>query len=192
MRKLLTITLGPALPVLLAAVLTGCGGSDSDADTASSDRSSDRAITTAADRTTTTEAPTTTTAEAATANETEATEAPPPSTVTPAPASAPSTTTTAPAAAPTSTGRRYVCPEGGIDAVRQLQQSVDAGHQPWRLSAPDVAAACTYGVGASTVEPAGGNRYLVTENASGEQVLVSVAQPLGSGTVWAVTRITPA
>jgi hypothetical protein len=55
-----------------------------------------------------------------------------------------------------------------------------------------VAAACTYGVGASTVEPAGANRYLVTETASGEQVLVTVAQPLGSGTVWAVTGITPA
>jgi hypothetical protein len=178
MRKLLTLTLGPALPVLLAAaILTGCG-SGGGSDTASSDRS-------------TAPAPSTTAVPTTEAAETEVSPAPSTPT-TSAPAEAPSPTTTAPVAAPTSSDRRYVCPEGGLDAVRQLQQSVDAGHQPWRLSAPDVAAGCTYGVSASTVEPAGANRYRVTETATGEQVLVTVAQPLGPGTIWAVTRITPA
>jgi hypothetical protein len=181
MRKLLTLTLGPALPVLLAtAVLTACGGSDSDSDSASAG-SSDRSTTTAADSTTTTAPATTDAAEAP----------PPPSTTAPAPEPAPSTATTVPAA-PASSGRRYVCPEGGIDAVRRLQQSIAGGHQPWRLSAPDVAAACTYGVSAATVEPAGANRFRVTETATGERVLVTVAQPLGPGTIWAVTQVTPA
>lgn len=177
MRKLLTLTLGPALPVLLAVALTGCGGSDSGSDSDAAG-SSGRSTTTAAAPTT---APSTTAPATTDAPTTETTEAP-----------APAPTTTAPAAAPASSGRRYVCPEGGLDAVRQLQQEVDNGHQPWRLSAPDVAAACTYGVPASTVEPAGSDRFRVTKTATGEQVLVTVAQPLGPGTVWAVTQVTPA
>jgi hypothetical protein len=187
MRKLLSLTLGPALPVLLAAaVLTACGGSGSDSDSAAS---SDRPATAATDRSTTTTTPApSTTAPSTTAPA--STEAPTTTETTEAPA--PSTTTTAPAAAPASSGRRYVCPEGGLDAVRRLQQAVDAGHQPWRLSATDVAAGCTYGMGAATVEPAGANRFRVTKTATGEQVLVTAAQPLGAGTVWAVTQITPA
>jgi hypothetical protein len=189
MRKLLTLTLGPALPALLAAaVLAGCGGSDnSGADTASAERSTTSST---AHRSTTTsettEAPTTT-------------EAPAPSTtMSPTTTGAPTTTSPTTTGAPTTTsppaatGTRYVCPEGGIDAVRALQRSVDAGHQPWRLSATDVAAGCTYGVGTATVEPAGTKRYLVTNPSTGEQVLVTLAQPLGPGTIWAVTSITPA
>lgn len=77
-----------------------------------------------------------------------------------------------------------------MDEVRTLQAGVDQGHQPWRLSAPDVAAACTFGVPGSSVEPAGPDRYQVTEMATGRAALVELAQPLGSGTVWVSTRIT--
>jgi hypothetical protein len=182
MRKLLTLTLGPALPVLLAAALAGCGGSDGDSGSAAS---SDRATATEAPhRSTTTVAPSTT-------ETTEAPAAPTATETTEAPA-APTTATTTPVATPASSGRRYVCPEGGLDAVRELQASVDAGHQPWRLSAPDVAAGCTYGLGAATVEPVGPNHFRVTSTSTGERVLVTVAQPLGPGTVWAVTHIAPA
>jgi hypothetical protein len=174
MRKLLILTLGPALPVLLAAAaLAACDGDDPGTEAGAPDRST---------TTETTEAPTT-----------EAPAAPSTTTTSEGVEPAPSTTPAAPptTVAPTA-GATYVCPEGGIDAVRELQESVDAGHQPWRLSATDVAGACTYGVGASTVEPAGTDRFRVTKTATGEQVLVTVAQPLGPGTIWAVTQITPA
>lgn len=59
-------------------------------------------------------------------------------------------------------------------------------------SAEGVAAACTFWLPTSTVEAAGTDRYRVTNTDTGEHVLVSVAQPLGTGTVWAVTQVTPA
>jgi hypothetical protein len=193
MRKILSLTLVPALPALLAAaVLTGCGGGG---DPGAESRTADRA---AGERTTTTAAPaapdseavdvpaSSTAAAPADASSETATE---PTTTAPPTTAAP--TTTAPPAPPAD-GRRYTCPEGGIDAVRALQQAVDQGHQPWRLSAEDVAAACTFGVGASTVEPAGPNRYEVTETSTGDRLLVTVAQPLGPNTIWAVTSTTPA
>lgn len=188
MRKLSTLTLAPTLSALLAAViLAGCGAGGSPT-TARSAGDGERTTTSAAgpdseatDRSGTAAAPATTEPEPATA---------PPTTAAPV-AGEPSTATTSPPAPPAD-GRRYLCPEGGIDAVRALQRAVDQGHQPWRLSAEDVAAACTYGVPAATVEPAGQNRYRVTETASGDQLLVTVAQPLGPGTVWAVTLTTPA
>jgi hypothetical protein len=86
---------------------------------------------------------------------------------------------------------QFACPAGGIDEVTALQQAVDEGHQPWRLSAPDVAAACTFGVAGSRVEPAGEHRYEVTEVATGERALVELAQPLGSGGIWVARRVTP-
>ncbi|HET6684982.1 MAG TPA: hypothetical protein VFH02_00505 [Jiangellaceae bacterium] len=85
---------------------------------------------------------------------------------------------------------RFVCPEGGLDEVIALQASVDQGHQPWRLSAPDVAAACTLGISGTSVEPAGVNRYHVTHAASGESVIVDLAQPLGPDGIWVVTSVT--
>jgi hypothetical protein len=84
----------------------------------------------------------------------------------------------------------FVCPEGGLDAVIALQGSVDQGHQPWRLSAPDVAAACTFGIPGTSVEPAGVNRYHVTQAASGDSVIVDLAQPLGPDGIWVVSRVT--
>ena len=85
---------------------------------------------------------------------------------------------------------RFVCPEGGIDEISALQDSVDQGHQPWRLSAPDVAAACTLGIPGTSVEPAGVNRYQVTDAATGESVIVTLAQPLGPDGIWVVTSVT--
>jgi hypothetical protein len=85
--------------------------------------------------------------------------------------------------------QRFTCPDGGLDEVIALQSSVDEGHQPWRLSAPDVAAGCTLGISGTSVEPAGVNRYRVTHAATGESVVVDLAQPLGPDTIWVVTGV---
>ena len=85
----------------------------------------------------------------------------------------------------------FVCPEGGMNDVVALQQAVDEGHQPWRLSAPDVAAACTFGAPEAQVEPVGTNRFQVSQPSTGQRVIVDLAQPLGPGTVWVVTSVTP-
>lgn len=99
--------------------------------------------------------------------------------------------TAATGSAPTD-DRHFVCPDGGIDAVVALQQALDDGHQPWLGSAPDVAAACTFGGPESSVEPAGPDRYKVTHTtaANGESAIVELAQPLGPGTIWAAVEIT--
>jgi hypothetical protein len=85
----------------------------------------------------------------------------------------------------------FVCPDGGMDAVEALQRAVDQGHEPWWLSAPDVAAACTFGIPETTVEPAGTNRFQVSHANSGETAIVKVTQPLGANGVWVVTSVTP-
>ena len=111
----------------------------------------------------------------------------------PAPASAAPSTTTTPAAAPApADDRHFVCPDGGMDAVVALQRAWEEGHQPWRGSAEDVAAACTFGVPESLVESAGPHRYLVTHTTAttSESAIVELAQPLGPGTVWAAVEIT--
>ena len=80
----------------------------------------------------------------------------------PAPAPTTPTITAAPmaAAAPApADDPQFVCPDGGMDAVVALQQAWEDGHQPWLGSAPDVAAACTFGVPESLVEPVGAHRY---------------------------------
>jgi hypothetical protein len=153
-----------ALPLLLAATLAaaGCGGgSHDDAARAASSRPP---------------APTTT--------------RPSPTATAPRPVAATAPTTTAPAPAPAPAPTRYVCPEGGIAEVRTLQRAVDQGHQPWRLSAEDVAAACTFGGPGTTVTPAGDHRYRVTEAGTGRTALVTLAQPLGPGTIWVATSVT--
>lgn len=192
MRKFLATT-ALATTALAAAVLAACGsgggdGGDQAGGAGRTDPADERADRTGASTTTVP-------AHAAAA---EPVDAPPPAsadrtttTITAGPAPAPpraTTTVTPPTAAPS--GTRYVCPDGGIDAVRELQAAIDEGHQPWRLSAEQTAAACTFPTGA--VEPAGGGDHLVTDPATGDTVLVEMARPLGPGTVWAVTRVTPA
>jgi hypothetical protein len=178
MRKLLATT------ALAAAVLAACGGGGGDGDGGDRASRSDR------------RASTTTTAPATAAPSTTATTAAPATstgpTTTAAPAPAPPGTTTTVPAAPASdrgTGTRYVCPEGDVDDLRALQRSVDQGHQPWRLSAEDVAAACTFPAG--TVELAGDATYRVTDPATGDTAVVRLAQPLGPGTIWAATSVSP-
>jgi len=86
-----------------------------------------------------------------------------------------------------------LCPEDWLDGVAALQAEVDAGHQPWRASAIDVATACTFGQPDATAEPAGENTFRVTELSTGQTVLVTVTQPLRTGDsgVWVVTSVVP-
>ena len=112
----------------------------------------------------------------------------------PAPSPTNPTTTAAPMAAVAQApadGPHFVCPDGGMDAVVALQQAWEDGHQPWLGSAPDVAAACTFGVPESLVEPVGPNRYQVTHTTTtSERAIVELARPLGPGTVWVAVEIT--
>jgi hypothetical protein len=166
MRKFLTSSLAPALPILLAlTVLAACGGTNGATDTA-------------------TRTPT----EARAKSDTSATSASP---TTGSPTQTTQAGTTQAAQADTYDAVHFVCPEGGMDDVIALQQAVDEGHQPWRLSAPDVAAACTFGASDAQVEPAGTNRFQVSQTSTGQRVIVDLAQPLGPGTIWVVTSVTP-
>jgi hypothetical protein len=166
MRKFVTSALAPALPIFLAVtVLAGCGGTDGATDTGA-------------------RAP----AEARAKSDTSAISASP---TTGAPTQTTQAGTTQAPQADTYDDVHFVCPEGGMDDVVAVQQAVDEGHQPWRLSAPDVAAACTFGARDAQVEPAGANRFQVSQPGTGQRVIVDLAQPLGPGTIWVVTSVTP-
>jgi hypothetical protein len=166
MRKVLTSSLAPALPVFLAAtVLAACGGRDGATDTAA-------------------RAP----AEARARSDTSATSASP---TTGSPTETTQAGTTQAPQADTHDDVHFLCPEGGMGDVIAVQQAVDEGHQPWRLSAPDVAAACTFGAPDAQVEPAGTDRFQVSQPSTGQRVIVDLAQPLGPGTIWVVTSATP-
>jgi hypothetical protein len=166
MRKFVTSTLAPALAVFLAlTLLAACGGADGATDTAARAPAETRAK---SDKWATSASP-------ATGAHTDTTQA---------------GTTQAPQA-DTYNDVHFVCPEGGMDDVIALQQAVNEGHQPRRLSAPDVAAACTFGAPDAQVEPAGTNRFQVSQPSTGRRVIVDLAQPLGPGTIWVVTSVTP-
>ena len=174
MQGLLSITRRSVLPILLgAAARAACGGrGDGPADTrgsAPSDMSTTSALAARADTA---------------AGETSADAA-----STPDQASVPRRAS-APDEARAPDERRFVCPEGGIDDVVAVQDAFDQGHQPWRGSAPDVAAACTFGMPDTSVEPMGENRFRVTQLSSGDRVVVEVAQPLGPDGIWVVTSVT--
>jgi hypothetical protein len=166
MRKFLISSLAPALAVLLAVtVLAGCAGTDDATDTAARTPAAARAQ-----------------------SDTSATGA------SPTRGASPETTragTAQASRADTYDDVHFVCPEGGMGDVVALQQAVDEGHQPWRVHAPDVAAACTFGAPHAQVEPAGTNRFQVSQPSTGQRVIVDLAQPLGPGTIWVVTRVTP-
>jgi hypothetical protein len=169
MRKLLIISAAAALPVLLAAtaLATRGGGDNGDAAHESEAAASPRHTST----TMTSPATATPPADTSMADD--------------SPAAAVA------AATPVADEAHYLCPDGGIDEVIALQDAVAAGHQPWRNSAPDVAAACTLGGVGTSVEPAGANRYRVTLTATGESAIVEVTQPLGPDGIWVVTSVTP-
>ena len=163
MRKLIMISLGPVMLVLLAATVLAAGRGAGDRPT---------------DTETQAPSPTPTTG-------TFTTTAGPIDVPQAEPSDPPPSTADQPAAL------HFVCPDGGMDEAVALQHTVDVGHQPWRLSAPDVAAACTFGVPGTAVEPAGTNRYRVSHTSSGESAMVNVAQPLGPDGIWVVTSVTP-
>jgi hypothetical protein len=166
MRKFLTSALAPALSVFLAVtVFAACGGTEGATDTAA-------------------RAP----AEARAKSDTSAISTSP---TTGAPTETRQAGTTHVPEAEAYDDVDFVCPEGGMDEVVALQQAVDEGHQPWRLSALDVAAACTFGATEAQVEPAGTNRFQVSQPNTGQRVIVDLAQPLGPGTIWVVTSVTP-
>ena len=166
MRKLLVISLGRVMLVFLAAtVLAACGGSV--------DRATDTE--TPAPSGTPTVIPSTTPAQPADIPQADPSDA--------APSTADQTSRPA--------ELLFVCPDGGMDEAVALQRAVDDGHEPWRLSAPDVAAACTFGLPGTSVEPAGTNHYRVSHPSSGESALVDVTQPLGPDGIWVVASVTP-
>jgi hypothetical protein len=160
------ISLGPVMPVLLAAtVFAACGGAV--------DRATD--IETRAPSRTQTTTPSTTPAG--------------PTDTAPAEPSDAPTADDPPDSKPA--GLQFVCPDGGMDAAVALQRAADEGHQPWWLSAPNVAAACTFGIPETAVEPAGTNRYRVSHTSSGQSAIVDLTQPLGPNGIWVVTSVTP-
>lgn len=173
MRRFLTVSLAPALPVLVAiAVVGACGG----------DPTADRQ--TSAD-TPSTEAPSRATQ--AKRSQGEVTTTSPPTTTANVPAEPAATDATS---LPDEPG--YACSDGGMDEAIALQQGFEEGHQPWRASPEMVAeagAACVLGSPERTIEPAGNNRYLATDLVTGEQVIVEIAQPFGPGTIWLVTGV---
>jgi hypothetical protein len=177
-RYLVQIPAATLLALLTAAALGACGsggGSGASDDAASRSTSSSTTSTSSTSDGTGTERPTTTVV------------ADPGS---PSGAEAPETAPAPPAPEASDPGTHYLCPEGGTAEVEALQSAVDHGHQPWRMSAADVATACTFGGG--DVEATGPTSYRVTSTDTGEAVLVEVAQPLGPGTIWVVTSVTPA
>jgi hypothetical protein len=166
MRKFVTSSLAPALAVFLAmTALAACGGTDGATDTAARAPAEARAK---SDTSTTGASPTM-------RSLTDTTRA---------------GTTQAPGT-DTYDDVHFVCPEGGMGDIIALQQAVDGGNQPWRLSAPDVAAACTFGAPDAQVEPAGTNRFQVSQPSTGQRVIVELAQPVGPGAIWVVTSVTP-
>jgi hypothetical protein len=168
MRKLAMIWLGPVMLFLLAATaLAACGGTE--------DRAAETQSPVPASHIPTITTPTTpATAPADDTSQVEPSDPPPPT----------ADQTSQPAEV------HFICPDGGMDEAIALQHAVDEGNQPWWLSAPDVAAACTFGIPGTTVQPAGTNRYQVSHASSDEHAIVEVSQPLGPNGIWVVTSVT--
>ena len=180
MRRFPTIPLAASLPVLLTVAVLGAA-CDDDGSSARPQRLTSAEPTPARRAVTTTVAP-----------------APPaPTTTAPAPTTAPATAPPPPTTAgvlPASEEPEPGCSDGGTAEAQALQASYDEGHQPWRGDPEWVArvgAACLFGDPADSVEPAGDNRYLATDAATGAHAIVDVAQPLGPGTVWLATHVAP-
>jgi hypothetical protein len=173
-RYLVHIPAATLLVLLTAAALGACGSGGGSGTSDAASRSTSTSTSTASDGTGTERSTTTVVADAGSPSGAEASE------TAPAP----------PAPEASDPGTHYLCPEGGMAEVEALQSAVDHGHQPWRMSAADVATACTFGGG--DIEATGPTSYRVTSTDTGEAVLVEVAQPLGPGTIWVVTSVTPA
>lgn len=132
----------------------------------------------------------------------------PPGTTTSAPATAPSTGTTSPpttttgtttprttAATTDGTGTAPGTSFGGEDLsaeqATELQQSVDQGHQPWRLEQTMVAETFVlsrFGWDSVDARLADPHTAEVTNRADGKMVVLQLRQPAreGEGGIWAV------
>ena len=86
---------------------------------------------------------------------------------------------------------QFVCPDGGMDAAVALQRAADEGHQPWWLSAPDMAAACTFGISRGGGRTRRDQPLPVSHPGSGQSAIVDLTQPLGPNGIWVVTSVTP-
>jgi hypothetical protein len=167
MRKLVMISLRPVMLLLAATALAACGGAV--------DRAADTEFPAPASHIPTITTPTTPTpAPPNDASQAEPSDPPPPT----------ADQTSQPAEL------HFACPDGGMDEAIALQHAVDQGNQPWWLSAPDVAAACTFGLPGTTVQPAGTNSYQVSHASSDQHAIVEVTQPLGPNGIWVVTSVT--
>jgi hypothetical protein len=151
MRKLVMISLRPVMLLLAATALAACGGAV--------DRAADTEFPAPASHIPTITTPTTPTpAPPNDASQAEPSDPPPPT----------ADQTSQPAEL------HFACPDGGMDEAIALQHAVDQGNQPWWLSAPDVAAACTFGLPGTTVQPAGTNSYQVSHASSDQHAIVEV------------------
>jgi hypothetical protein len=130
----------------------------------------------------------------------------PTTTAAPTPASIERTITTSPTGHPTPpTPAPKPTPDPGSETIvglwpvktlaqaRKLQDSVDAGHQPWQLSAESVALAYAQGelhLFAPYAEQVGSGAYQVRSHHGEWEATVYLAQPVRHDKgVWVVTRV---
>jgi hypothetical protein len=131
----------------------------------------------------------------------------PMTTAAPTPTTVERTITTTPTGQPTppSTPAPKPTPDPGSEIIvglwpvktlaqaRQLQDSVDAGHQPWQLSAESVALAYAQGelhLFAPYAEQVGPGAYQVRSHHGEWEATVYLAQPVRHDNgVWVVTRV---
>jgi hypothetical protein len=130
---------------------------------------------------TTTAAPTPTRVERAAPTTAPARQAPPPSTApTPKPDPSPETVV-------------GLWPVKTLAQARELQDSVDAGHQPWRLSAESVSTAYAeteLGLFGPFVERVGQAAYQVRSHNGEWEATLYLAQPVRhTNGIWVVTRV---
>jgi hypothetical protein len=109
----------------------------------------------------------------------------------------PTTTLTRPAPRPTPDARRETIvglwPVKTLAQARELQGSVDAGHQPWLLSAEEVSigyAKAELGLFAPFTEQVGPAAYQVRSHNGEWEATLYLAQPVRHNNgVWVVTRV---
>jgi hypothetical protein len=108
-------------------------------------------------------------------------------------ATAPSRPATSPAPKPTPEPPVGLWPVKTLAQARELQDSVDAGHQPWQLSAESVATAYAQGelhLFAPYAEQVGPAAYQVRSHHGEWEATLYLAQPVRHDNgVWVVTRV---
>jgi hypothetical protein len=114
-------------------------------------------------------------------------------TTTPTRYAAPPSRPTSPAAKPTPDPTVGLWPVKTLAQARDLQDSVDAGHQPWLLSAESVSIAYAQGelhLFAPYAEQVGPGAYQVRSHHGEWEATLYLAQPIRHDDgVWVVTRV---